>query len=240
MKQLFRYISVVVMLFTSMAVSAQSTIKVMTITNGTVTTDKNSASKNETVTITVTPSEGYYFPTDYSVEAVNGVSVTRDSYTKITVSGTPTADAEITLTAPTAKTTPEAPTAAAVNCTTADDNDGKLTKVTTAMEYKKSDATSWTAVTDSNITGLEPGTYYLTAFSQGGDFKGDNTFELYAVTSEGEQVDPFKLTSYIDWKNPTIPEIKVNDGKLTIGVRIKSNPTSWGTVDNFALYRIGD
>ncbi len=61
MKQLFRYISVVVMLFTSMAVSAQSTIKVMTITNGTVTTDKNSASQNETVTITVTPSEGYYF-----------------------------------------------------------------------------------------------------------------------------------------------------------------------------------
>lgn len=93
---------------------------------------------------------------------------------------------------------------------------------------------------EQEFTDLEPGTYYLTAFSQGGDFKGDNTFELYAVTSEGEQVDPFKLTSYIDWKNPTIPEIKVNDGKLTIGVRIKSNPTSWGTVDNFALYRIGD
>ena len=93
---------------------------------------------------------------------------------------------------------------------------------------------------EQEFTDLEPGTYYLTAFSQGGDFKGDNTFELYAVTSEGEQVDPFKLTSYIDWKNPTIPEIKVTDGKLTIGVRIKSNPTSWGTVDNFALYKISD
>ena len=61
MKHLFRYIPVVAMLLTSMTLSAQSTIKVMTMTNGTVTTDKNSASKNETVTLTVTPSDGYYF-----------------------------------------------------------------------------------------------------------------------------------------------------------------------------------
>ena len=99
--------------------------------------------------------------TDYSVAAVNGISVTRNSYTQITVSGTPTADAAITLTAPTAKTTPDAPTAAATDCTTADNNDGKLTGVTTAMEYKKSDAENWTDGTGSDITGLVPGTYYV-------------------------------------------------------------------------------
>ena len=85
--------------------------------------------------VVYTADDGYYFPTDYSVADVNGISVTRNSYTQITVSGTPTADAAITLTAPTAKTTPNAPTtAAAVNCTTASNNDGKLTGVTTAME----------------------------------------------------------------------------------------------------------
>lgn len=93
---------------------------------------------------------------------------------------------------------------------------------------------------EQHFTDLEPGTYYLTAFSQGGDSDGNATFELYAVTSEGEQVDPFRLTTYIDWKNPTIPEIKVEDGNLTIGVRIKSNARSWGTVDDFALYKISD
>ena len=61
MKQLFKYIVVLLMLFVSTMVSAQSTIKVMTITNGTVTADKNSASKGDVVTITVTPSDGYYF-----------------------------------------------------------------------------------------------------------------------------------------------------------------------------------
>lgn len=112
--------------------------------------------------VVYTADDGYYFPTDYSVAAVNGITVTRNSYTQITVSGTPTADATITLTAPTAKTTPDAPTAAAAtDCTTADNNDGKLTGVTNAMEYKKSDAANWTAGTGSDITGLVPGTYYV-------------------------------------------------------------------------------
>ena len=112
--------------------------------------------------VVYTADNGYYFPITYSVEAVNEISVTRDSYTQITVSGTPTADTEITLTAPTEKTTPSAPTlAAAVNCTTADNNDGKLTGVTTAMEYQKSGAAEWTAGTGSDITGLVPGTYYV-------------------------------------------------------------------------------
>ena len=99
MKQLFRYISVVVMLFTSMAVSAQSTIKVMTITNGTVTTDKNSASKNETVTITVTPSEGYYFLKENLevVKTVNPASTRGDIPIagNIAVSGSDPADLSV-------------------------------------------------------------------------------------------------------------------------------------------------
>ena len=48
-----------------------------------------------------------------------------------------------------------------LDCTTADNNDGKLTGVTADMEYRKSDATEWTAGTGSDITGLVPGTYYV-------------------------------------------------------------------------------
>ena len=112
--------------------------------------------------VVYTANDGYYFPEDYSVAEVSGIKVTRDSYTQITVSGTPSADATITLTAPTAKTTPAAPTtAAATDCTTASNNDGKLTGVTTAMEYQKQGDTEWTAGTGSDITGLVPGTYYV-------------------------------------------------------------------------------
>lgn len=106
--------------------------------------------------------EGYYFPEDYSIAEVNGVNVTRDSYTKITVSGIPTNDALITLTDPTAKTTPAAPTTAvSKNCTNLDNNNGELIGVTTEMEYRKSDDTDWAPGTGNDITGLEPGTYYV-------------------------------------------------------------------------------
>ncbi len=47
--------------------------------------------------VTYTADEGYCFPNDYAVNAVNGITVTRDSESQITVSGTPTADTAITL-----------------------------------------------------------------------------------------------------------------------------------------------
>lgn len=93
---------------------------------------------------------------------------------------------------------------------------------------------------EQDFTDLEPGTYQLFAYAQGGDVSDDAAMELYAVTSDGEQTEPFMVTTYNDWKNPAISEIKVTDGKLTIGVRMKCNPRSWGTVDDFTLNRIGD
>lgn len=44
---------------------------------------------------------GYYFPENYSVDTVNGIMVRRDSERQITVYGTPSANANITLAAPT-------------------------------------------------------------------------------------------------------------------------------------------
>ena len=147
--------------------------------NMTKTADSGDASQTDIsdamTDVVYTADEGYYFPTDYSVDTVNGISVTRDSYTQITVSGTPTDDTVITLTSPTAKTKADAPTSVtAVNCTTLDNNDGKLTGVTAVMEYKKSDAESWTDGTGSDITGLVPGTYYVRVKATDTTFVSDN------------------------------------------------------------------
>ncbi len=112
--------------------------------------------------VVYTADDGYYFPDGYSVAAVNGISVTRNSYTQITVSGTPTADAEITLTAPTAKTNQTAPTGlTATKASSSTAADGKISGVTSAMEYRKDGDTAWTAVgsNQTEITGLTAGTY---------------------------------------------------------------------------------
>ena len=55
--------------------------------------------------VVYTAKDGYYFPESYSVEALNGITVTRNNDSEITVSGTPTANTEIKLSAPTEKTT---------------------------------------------------------------------------------------------------------------------------------------
>jgi arabinogalactan endo-1,4-beta-galactosidase len=93
---------------------------------------------------------------------------------------------------------------------------------------------------EQEIKDLEPGTYQLSVYSQGGDISQDSIMELYAITNGAKQNVSFKVTTYADWQNPTIPEINVTDGTLTIGVRIKCNAKSWGTVDDFTLYRISD
>ena len=93
---------------------------------------------------------------------------------------------------------------------------------------------------EQEFTDLEAGTYRLSVFAQGGDVSADAEMELYAVTSDGEQTESFMVTTYNDWKNPTIPEIQVTDGTLTIGVRMKCNVSSWGTVDDFTLNKISD
>ena len=55
--------------------------------------------------VVYTAENGYYFPESYSVAALNGITVTRNNDSEITVSGTPTANTEIKLSAPTEKTT---------------------------------------------------------------------------------------------------------------------------------------
>ena len=57
--------------------------------NMTKTTDSSAESQSNLSSamteVVYTANEGYYFPTDYSVATVNGISVTRNSYTQITV-----------------------------------------------------------------------------------------------------------------------------------------------------------
>lgn len=93
---------------------------------------------------------------------------------------------------------------------------------------------------EQEFTDLEPGTYQLSAFAQGGDMSEDSELELYVVVNGEEQTASFMVAGWANWQNPTIPEIKVTDGTLTIGVRMKCNAGSWGTVDDFTLNRISD
>ena len=51
------------------------------------------------------------------------------------------------------------PTVSGADCTTSEQNDGKITGVDSTMEYKLSAASGWTDITGTEITGLSNGTY---------------------------------------------------------------------------------
>lgn len=75
-----------------------------------------------------------------------------------------------------------------------------------------------------------------------GDMESTSDLELYAVIN-GEEIgsDAFMLTTWTDWKQPKVDNIRIGDGDtLTIGVRMKCNANSWGTIDDFTLNRISD
>ena len=104
--------------------------------------------------VVYTAADGYYFPTNYSVAEQNGISVTRNSYTQITVSGTPTAAVNLTLTAATAKTQEATPSA---SFTATGPDTGTLSGVTSGMKYSTDGGNSWTNINsnaDINLTGL--------------------------------------------------------------------------------------
>lgn len=134
-----------------------ATTYTVTVTAGANMTKAGSATQNVNIgaamaEIIYTAADGYYFPTDYTVAAVNGITVTRIDFTKIKVSGTPTAAANITLTAPTAKTKEATPTAVF----TANGTDsGKLTGIAAGMKYRIGGG-AWVDITatEANLTGL--------------------------------------------------------------------------------------
>jgi hypothetical protein len=99
----------------------------------------------EDVEFDLSDTHNYYFPEGYSsYGTTNGVKVSRNGYSHVVVSGTPTADTTITLAFPTEKDEQFAPSVTG----STDSIDG----TTTAMEYAAPNSTSWTECTANKTT----------------------------------------------------------------------------------------
>ena len=101
---------------TTAKMATQETASVTITADATMTKTSESGAESQTgitgdmAEVVYTANSGYYFPSDYSVTPVNGISVTRLSASQIKVSGAPTAvSVEITLSAATEKGTADTP-----------------------------------------------------------------------------------------------------------------------------------
>lgn len=148
-------------------IAESSTVTVTLGENMTASGDlKQTVLKNNPIAdVTITAADGCYFPEDYAANlSKDGITVTRDSLTQITVSGTPTAeDVALTLPAATAKTTPAAPGGLqGVAPSTWGAVDGKISGTKATMEWAKTpDSETWTPCTEGTTTVGGQGTYYV-------------------------------------------------------------------------------
>lgn len=149
-------------------IAAAPTTYTVKVNGGTGVTVNSTQTVNQGEAITdvvIEAWDNYYFPEGYGENSGgSGIVVTRKSPSKITVSGTPTADVTINLPAAAKKDTQEPPVVGHTDCTAAGVNDGTITGLTAYMEWKMGDTgDNWNNVGANTpvLTGRAPGTYYV-------------------------------------------------------------------------------
>ncbi len=174
-----------------------ATTHTVTVTAGANMTMAGSATQHVTIgkamtEVICTAADGYYFPTDYTVAAVNGITVTRIDFTQIRVSGTPTAATNMTLAAPTAKTK-EATPAAVFTATGADS--GKLTGIAAGMKYRINGG-AWVDITtaEANLTGLSACTIAVRKSGNGTTTRDSNEQTITVTKAAKPALTPTQLT----------------------------------------------
>lgn len=140
--------------------------------------------------VVVTADNGYYFPDNYSVNEQNGVTVTH-SASRVTVSGKPCFNVDITLPDATAKT--PAATPSAVFTATGSDT-GTLSKVDSDMQYRL-DGGDWTDINDSSVelTELTSGTE-IQIIKRGGETATDSDIQHITLSQAQTPTASFAAT----------------------------------------------
>lgn len=102
--------------------------------------------------------------------------------------------------------------------------------------YSESNNVDFSA--EQTVSGLEDGTYKLTAHIQGEAAGDENaTIYFYAMVNGEEVKEDGELNGYVNWYTVEIPGITPTDGEITVGVRVQTAPGGWGTIDDFTLVK---
>jgi arabinogalactan endo-1,4-beta-galactosidase len=97
--------------------------------------------------------------------------------------------------------------------------------------------TPFSFTVSQTVTGLENGTYSLSAWIQGGG--GETTLQLFATGYGGStQTADIVATGWQEWKTPTIDAIEVSNGQVTVGVKVTSKGGSWAFLDDVELTKV--
>ena len=181
--------------FQSATVNGKYTVNVtaganMKVTSG--STPQSDLLVKDMTPVVVTADNGYYFPTDYTVAEKDGVKVTRNSASQVTVFGMPCFNVDITLPAAEAKTQAAAPSA--VFTATGSDT-GTLSNVDSGMQYRLDKGKTWTDIngTIATLTGLTSGTE-IQIIKKGGETATDSAIQTITLSQAQTPTASFTAT----------------------------------------------
>ena len=192
--------------------------------------------------VVYTADEGYYFPEAYTVETVNGIMVRRDSATQITVYGTPSNNAEITLTAATEGNPPA-------------ENTAVKPTAKTGLKYDGEEKTGVAAGTGYTLEGTakatNAGDYEVTAKLSTGYKWDDNTTADVKLNWSIARADKVKVTvdnktAYVgdETPNPTYSVSGLLEGEIIDGAAVyeyedaNGNKTSAPDMSKAGTYKV--
>lgn len=87
---------------------------------------------------------------------------------------------------------------------------------------------------EQTVTELAPGIYKFSLAMHGGDAKNQVMY-IYAISGGKEYRAEAKVDGWRNFFYPTIAEIPVSDGKVTVGASIACDANGWGSLDDFSL-----
>ncbi len=91
------------------------------------------------------------------------------------------------------------------------------------------------------ITGVTPGTYTLSATTQGDGEAASDTLALSATGTGGTVWAPLRLDGWQTWRTAMTPAFVVgDDGVVTVRAALSLSAGAWGTLDELRLTRSGD
>ncbi|GAA5031808.1 hypothetical protein GCM10025738_13330 [Microbacterium fluvii] len=118
---------------------------------------------------------------------------------------------------------------------------GSITTTTDASSgtkaFKFYSANTMTTAVTQTITGLDEGTYLLSAVAHGGAFTSGSA-TLRAVTSVGTYETPLKITAWGEHNaSSVVVEVGSNGQAVVSGALASASAGTWGTFDDFALMK---
>ena len=181
--------------FQNATVKGKYTVNVMEGANMTVASGSTTQSDllvKDMESVVVTANDGYYFPDNYNVDEKDGVKVTRNSASQVTVSGMPCFNVDITLSDATAKTKAEKPSA---DFTATGSDTGTLSNVDSGMQYSLDKGKTWTDINGSSaeLTGLSSGTE-IQIIKRGGNTATDSDIQHITLTQAQTPTASFAAT----------------------------------------------